>query len=233
MARYTVVYGDFLDRLDEVNLLRSKAGRLARNKNAVACGAEIQALCRACIVLLSSHIEAYVKELGEHTLDKIYEKEVGRSKIAIQFFYHISKDKIENIKNGSNSEKIARNVHSFVSSDAAIWSTVGKFPVPISATDFNKGFSNPKFDKIKTYLSRFGYSEFRYEFFKTLGSSAQFMIGNLDQIVDTRNAIAHGDPSATKTPKEVEQMIDTAKSFCRYTDSLFSAWCGKNLCKIR
>jgi len=233
MSRFTPVYGEFVDRLDEIILLRSKAAALARTTLAVRHRAEISALCRGSVVLLSSHIEAYIKELGEHTLDAIYNNEVCRSKIALPFFYHLSRARIENVRNGSQPAVIAEHMKSFVESDAAMWGTHGRFPAPIPAQEFNGGFSNPKFDKVKAYLGRFGYQSFRQDFMRKLGRAAQPTITGLDQIVDTRNSIAHGDPAATKTPAEVKEMIELAKVFCRTVDGTFAEWCSANICSIR
>lgn len=233
MPRYTPIYGAFVARLEEIYLLQSKASALGRTKSAVRHGAEISALCRASVVLLSSHIEAYIKELGEHTLDEIFKNGVCRSNVSPLFFYHISKERIENIRSGSDPEKIAGNIRKFVEVDSQMWEPLGGFPTPISASEFNKGFSNPKFEKTTAYFSRFGYSKYRQDFFGKLNSRGQTVINNIDHIVDTRNSIAHGNPNATKTPAELYEMIDTAKIFCRTTDSIFSKWCGDNLCKIR
>lgn len=233
MARYTPVYGAFVVRLGEVDLLRSSAAALGRKRTAIRHGAEISALCRGAVVLLSSHIEAFVKELGEHTLDAIYDNQVCKSKVALPFFYHLSKDRIESIRNSSSAEKIAEHVRIFVQDDAQMWGVLGNFPRPITTVEFNTGFSNPKFDKVKAYFGRFGYVNFRRDFFRELGRNAQPTVNAIDQIVDARNSIAHGDPAATKTPQELTEMIYAAKLFCRNSDNVFANWCGINLCRIR
>lgn len=233
MARFTPVYRDFSQRLDEVELLRRQAAKFERSRESIQRSPEISALCRGAVVLLSSHIEAYVKELGEHALDSIYAKAVCRSKLAPQFFYHISKEKIEFIRSASQPDKIAHHVQSFVDNETSVWRTSDPLPAPIPSRVFNKGFSNPSFDKVKAYFGRFGYTKFGGDFFRTLGRDAQTTANNLDQIVDARNSIAHGELSATKTPSEVKLMIETAKVFCRTTDQIFGYWCRKNLCSIR
>lgn len=233
MSRHTPIYSEFVARLGEVSILRSRAAALSRGKNAVRHGAEISALCRASVVLLSSHIEAYIKELGEHTVDAIYYKKTCRSRVSPIFFYHISKGRIENIRSGSDPERIAGNIKNFVEVDAKLWESLGEFPVPISASDFNGGFSNPTFDKAKAYFGRFGYSDYKRDFFAKLGRHGQATKNNLDHIVDTRNSIAHGDPNSTKTPEEITEMMNTAKLFCRTTDDIFASWCRKSLCSIR
>ncbi len=233
MARFIPNYGDFSERLNEVKILRKKAAKLERSKDSFSHGDEISALCRGAVVLLSGHIEAYVKELGEHTLDTLYLKKVCRSRLAPQFFYHVSRELIDSIRDASQAERIALHMQSFVDSDITYWSKTSPLPTPISSETFNKGFANPKFDKVKAYFGRFGYTEFRRDFFRELGRDAQTTVNSLDHIVNTRNSIAHGDPSATKTPLEVRGMIDTAKSFCRTTDTVFARWCKGQLCPIR
>lgn len=233
MARFTSVYGDFSKRLDEVGILRRKAAELERSRESFRRGPEISALCRGAVVLLSSHIEAYVKELGEHTLDSIHSKAVCRSNLAPQFFYYVSKDTIEAIRDASQPDKIAKHMQRFVDHETLFWKDSTPLPAPVPSQAFNKGFSNPTFDKVKAYFGRFGYTDFRRDFFRVLGREAQSTANNLDQIVDTRNSIAHGDLSATKTPAEIKAMVETAKTFCRSSDEIFGNWCKDNLCSIR
>lgn len=233
MPRFTPVYGDFSERLKEVGILRRRAAALERSRTSFRHGHEISALCRGAVVLLSSHIEAYVKELGEHTLDSLHSKEVCRSRMAPQFFYHISKVHIEAIRDASQPDGIARHIQAFVDNDARFWENTDPLPAPIPSQVFNKGFSNPTFDKVKAYFGRFGYADFRRDFFREMGREAQTISSNLDQIVDTRNSIAHGDPAATKTPSEIKAMMETSRAFCRATDKVFGNWCRNHLCTIR
>lgn len=233
MPRYTSVYRDFISRTEEVHLLRKKAGALERSKYSHRHGDEINALCRGAIVLLSSHIEAYIKELGEHAIDKIYVKAVPRSKIAVQFFFHISRDKIESIRSTEHPDKIANHVFNFLNADGDLWNRHDQLTRPIPVEMFNSGFASPKFDKVRAYFWRFGYVDYKTDFYRKLGRDAHQIERNLNLIVATRNLIAHGDPSATKTPSEVGDMADLAKVFCRVTDDLFGGWCKGNICVIR
>lgn len=233
MARFTLVYGNFTQRLDEVGLLRKKAAEFERSRDSFRKGPEISALCRGAVVLLSSHIEAYVKELGEHTLDSIHARSVCRSKLSPLFFYHMSKESIDRIRSASQPEIIATGMQDFLSREARFWNNIEPLPAPIPSDVFNKGFSNPSFKKIKSYFRRFGYIDYRRDLFRELGREAQTTVNNLDQIVETRNSIAHGDPLATKTPTEINNMISTAKNFCRASDMVFASWCKEHLCPIR
>lgn len=233
MTRYTQIYSDYTSRLTEVSLLRKKASALERSSRSLLHGPEISALCRASVVLLSSHVEAYVKELGEHTLDAAHQQSIPRAKAAPQFFYYVSKEKIESIRNSTQPDAIARSVQAFVDSDILHWQSTGLLHGPISSTAFNSGFSNPKSEKVRSYFGRFGYTDFRRDFMRALGRKGIIIEQGLDLIVNTRNAIAHGDSSATKTPSEVKEMEDNAKIFCRTVDQIFSSWCRAYFCRIR
>lgn len=233
MPRYTTVYGEFVSRIDEVSLLRRKAAALERSSSSLHKGPEISALCRAAVVLLSSHIEAYVKELGEHTLDSAHQKAVHRSKLAPQFFYYVSRERIENIRTSGQPETIANHVKALIDSDLMHWQGDGAIHGPIASQEFNAGFSNPKFDKVKSYFGRFGYTDFRKDFMRVLQHRGTLIEASLNTIVDTRNSIAHGDPAATNTPAEVKEMESVAKEFCRTVDLVFARWCKSALCSIR
>jgi RiboL-PSP-HEPN len=232
MARYTSPYRQFLTRLDEVELLRNYAAKMERT-NAVGLASEINAFCRGSIVLLSSHVEAYVKEVGETALDAFFRRAVDRKCFSSQTFYHISKDVIDEIKDTSDPIKLADKIFGFIDTDVTYWSKAGPFISPIPPERFNKGFANPKFEKVKAYFNRFGYSDYRLDFYRQLRADAQPTENMLDHLVDIRNSIAHGDPSATKTPTDLKEMISIIRRFCRVTDDIFSSWCKKQFCTIR
>jgi hypothetical protein len=232
MGRYTISYGQFLERLDEVHILRKSAANKER-ENAIKHGKEIRALCRASVVLLSSHVEAYIKELGETALGAFFSKRISRENLPSSIFYFISKDVVSEISTSSEPDKIGEKIFEFLELDLVFWSKEGPFPNQIPSERFNKGFSNPAFGKVSKYFGRFGYREYRHDFNRRLTSDSLHTIHTLDHMVDVRNNISHGDESATKTPSEVVAMVKTVTLFCRTTDDAFSDWCKKNHCSIR
>jgi hypothetical protein len=204
MARYTTAYSSFVERLVEVETLRRFAFQKEKS-DPVGMGHDIRALCRGSIILLSSHLEAYIKELGELALDSLFEKSVPRNNLSARFYYHISKNMLDEIKETSDPDKIGEKIFEFLHSDQIFWSRDGSFPEYIPGERFNKGFANPAFKKIKAYFNRFGYSNYKSELASRLRANFQPTINMVDHLVDTRNKIAHGDPTATKTPMEVKE----------------------------
>jgi hypothetical protein len=232
MARYTSAYSSFVARLDEVETLRRFAAVKERT-DPIGLRNEINALCRGAVVLLCGHLEAYVKELGEVALESMTLKSVPRTNLASRFYYHISKDLIKEIKDTSDPQGIANKVFDFVRSDLEFWSRTGGFPHTIPVARFNKGFASPAFSKIRRYFNRFGYGSYKSDLQARLMANYLPTINMVDHLVDTRNKIAHGDPSASKTPAEVTAMISMIRSFCVSTDAVFASWWKTSFCPIR
>jgi hypothetical protein len=232
MARYTSAYSSFVNRMGEVELLCRFAFKKERH-DPVNLRNEVNALCRGAIVLLSSHLEAFIKELGELALDSMYEKTISRSKVAPRFFYHISKKFINDIHDASDPDKKAEKVFSFIDNDIDYWSKTGPFPTQIQADRFNEGFSNPSHNKVRVYFKRFGYYDYNYDLSHRLSARHQPTINMVDHLVDTRNKIAHGDPLTTKTPTDVRDMKSIIQCYCMETDSVFANWWKSQFCSIR
>ena len=232
MTRYTETYGSFIERKREVLVLANSAAIQLRISGA-GKQMEANAMCRGAVVLLSSHLEAYVKELGELLLDRIYQRKVSRNRIPEQFYYHISKEKIEAIFELRDPQKIALKIFDFLGSELNHWSKDGNFPIRIPAEEFNKGFSNPAFDKIKKYFNRFGIDVFEAEFKRKQKENSQIIINSINHLVQTRNNIAHGNITETKTPLEINELVEKVSIFCRFTDEIFSKWCSVKYCAIR
>ena len=232
MSRYTSAYSSLSLRLEEIKILLHLA-RKRETSDAVSFRKEINALCRGSIVLLCGHLEAYVKEVGEVALNSIFAKKVDRKRVAPQFFYHISKDLLDEVQDTSDPARIAPKLFTFLEQDYLFWSQVGSFPTVLPVDRFNKGFSNPGFKKIQSYFNRFGYSLYKKDLAIVLKASYQPTINMVDHLVDIRNKIAHGDISVSKTPQDIEDMMKIIREYCRTTDIVFAQWCRSNLCSIR
>lgn len=232
MARYTTAYSSFVMRMDEVKTLTRLASEKER-KDPINLRNEINALCRGAIVLLSGHLEAYIKELGELTLDSMHGKRITRDNIDSRLYYHISKNFIDELKDTNDPTRIALKLFDFIDRELCYWSRSGPFPQPIPIEHFNKGFSNPAFGKIKDYFKRFGYDEYATDLAYKLQALYQPTINMVDHLVDTRNKIAHGDPLASKTPQEIKGMFAIIQRYCVETDSVFASWCKVRICSIR
>lgn len=232
MARYTIAYSAYVRRVAEVGLLTGRAAALER-EDAVGNTAQINALCRGGVVLLSSHVEAYVKELGEILITAFTSNAIDRQDIDRRVFYHISKTHFDSIRDAADPAKVASAMFEFLATQQDYWNGNGPFTQQIDASSFNRGFSNPSFKKIRTYFNRFGFEEYSGQLKAKLRSQYLPYTNMVNHLVEVRNKIAHGDLSATKTPREVDEMTTILRGFCQATDSVYGDWCKQKYCSIR
>ena len=211
MSRYTSAYSAFVERLNEINIILRLARQYER-RNPIDNAEKINALCRSATVLLCSHIEGYTKELGELTLGRIVENGVCRSKISNLIPLYASRDLVFEIKETSDSEKLAEKIALLFARDLALWEQEGAHPQPISEDRFNKSFSSPSYQKIASYMGRFGYKTFKKDLGKALQSDFNAARNWIDHIVDIRNKIAHGDANTTKTPTDLLDALPVVKN---------------------
>ena len=233
MARYTEAYSGFVGRLPEVDVLRKLANEHLRSAGPLKGGEVVNPLCRAGVVLLSSHIEGYVEDLSEVILRRILEKKTPKQTLSGRFLYYFSKDVIDEISKTRDPDKISEKVRRLFERDEDIWCSKEKFSEELPVDRFVSGFSTPRFDEIRRFIARFGYKSYRRDLGRRLQASFQACIRMVDNVVDQRNKIAHGDAVTTATPADLENMMSLVRLFCRSTDVVVGNWFKENGCPIR
>ena len=234
MARYTTAYSRFVDNLKEVQELYKLANKQVGGVGIFdGSGAVRDALCRSAIVLLSSHIEGYIENLADVILSRIVEKQIRKEKLSPQFLYYLSKDLLDNIRDTEKPEGIAKKVKKLFSRDYHIWSESDFFEEDLRIDLFVSGFSNPKFIRIRKFFARFGYGEYCRDLERSLKSNYPACMNMVNNVVDQRNKIAHGDVTTTSTPQDLVDMLNLIHLFCRSTDEVIGNWFSKLGCPIR
>jgi hypothetical protein len=218
--------------LAEVRLIEFEAATLER-RDPVANGARVSALARGGLVLLSSHLEAYVKGLVEETLEQIHRKQVPLQKLPKRAFYFATQDLLREIGQTSDPEKIGEKLLALQMRDGDNLRAVGPLANPFDWDVFEQGFSTPKIKYIAKFLKRVGYASLRADLSQRQTVEFQVITNSVDHLVDTRNAIAHGDQAIKKTPSELRDLRHKVQRFCRDLDDSYCSWCSAELCAIR
>ncbi|MBX3057821.1 MAG: hypothetical protein KF770_15255 [Anaerolineae bacterium] len=233
MPRYTSAYSGFNRRLGEVETLL----RMARDSALLLPSpnnlARTNALCRSGVVLLSSHIEAYIEDLSEIALSHIVHLKVPKSMFSPRFRYYLSKDLILDIKNTNDPDSIADKIDRLLQRDNHIWGQISHFSQDLSPDIFHGDFSNPTHIKIRKLFARFGYSQFQYDLERFLAADFTPLSNMVNQVVDQRNKIAHGDFATAGSPSDLNDMIRLSKSYCRAVDKVVADWFKQQGCPIR
>jgi RiboL-PSP-HEPN len=233
MPRYTAAYQALLQRLSEIEALNRLARRHSVKLGVKQDAATANALCRASIVLLSSHLEGYVENLADVILQRIFQRALSKQKLAPRFLYYFSKDLLDELYDTRDPDKIAMKMKVLFQRDGDIWSTNGAFGAQLPSDRFIADFSNPSFEKIKRFVARFGYNDYTGDLGHLLKANYQPCINMVDNVINQRNKIAHGDAVATATPGDVADMLRLMRQFCRATDDVVCNWFKKTGCLIR
>lgn len=233
MPRYTVAYSDFIRRLEEVETLLRRAQEASRYPATAGNISFVNALCRSGVILLSSHIEGYVKDLGEIAVERIALRQLPKAKLGGGFRYYFSRDLINEIKNTREPSQIASKLDALFSRDGHIWSPDPHFTGSLSTTIFLGDFANPSHERIKKFFRRFGYEQYNDDLARRLRADYNACSNMVDQVVKQRSAIAHGDMVMTGTPTDLDQMIRLVKQYCRETDRVVGDWFRAQRCAIR
>jgi len=232
MPRFTAAYSGFTQRVPEIWALYKLALKASvihahTNKN------KVSALCRGAVVLLCSHIEGYIEGLGVLALDRIVLKEVKKSSLGGSFPYYFSKDIIDEIRDTGHPQRISNKLRALMDRDSDIWSSAPVFLQTLPSDRFIHGFASPTTKEIKKLFRRFGYTKYLNELGGLLKQVYLPCINMVDQVVDQRNKIAHGDFIVTTTPSDLKSMVDLVHIFCRGTDQVVAAWFTSKGCPIR
>ena len=233
MARYTEAYSDFVKGVEEVRTLVRLAKAESRAKGPLENAPTARALCRAAVVLLSSRIEGYVEDLAEVIVCRIVEKDVPKRLLSPRLRYYCSKDVIDEIRDTKDPDKVAEKIVTMFRRDEDIWCDEDSFQEELPFERVVAGFSTPRFREIRKFIARFGYRGYKDDLECQLRADFGPCINMVNNVVEQRNQIAHGNIGASSTPLDVTAMLDLVQVFCRTTDVVVGNWFRSVGCPIR
>ena len=233
MARYTQAYREFLGRVGEIDAIIQLALQLSRPRASTDEARRGRAVCRGGVVLLCSHIEGYIEDLAEVIVDRIVQRQLRKDKLSPTFLYQCSHDLIAQIRETSDPERIAPKVKDLVRRDQDIWNDEDLFVQPLPHDRIVAGFATPNTEKIRKFWGRFGYTHYDGDLRSQLRADYAILTNMVDQVVDQRNKIAHGDHIVTGTPSDLRNMTTLVTKFCRTTDDVVARWFRGQGCSIR
>lgn len=232
MGRYSVAYSSFIRRLDEIEAILAIARELPRPFSAPN-SPRVNALCRGGIVLLSSHIEGYVEELGSLAVDRLARDNVSKAAMPLAFRYHLSQDLIDDIREARDPTVIATKIVEFWTRDGHIWDNTPQFGVPLSIDAVLSKFATPRHENIRKFFRRFGYDNLDSQLRNRLRQDFVICKNMVDHVVDERNKIAHGDFVTAGTPQDLHDMSRLVKVYCRNLDHVVGDWFKSRGCPVR
>jgi len=204
--------------LEEVRALRKLSpvrDTLARGPKASTARAH----GRASVVLLSGHYERYIRALNEEALAWFKFQDVKSSQVPDEIKLRHSKVTIDKIATASwNNRK--QMLIDFSMNDSLLWDDSAT-PALLDHTKVLY-MKSPKSEEVKKFFAMYGIPDiFAKATRKTHRRSHLWL--KLQEMVDKRNNIAHGDFTTEALPSEIMSYIDSVGKFCETADRVFSA----------
>lgn len=234
MTRFTLAVSRFDERIKEVNHLKLMARRYSAMKNLLNNKDRVDhnnALVRSATVLLSSHIQGYIEDIAEVTLERLIYDEVSANLIPDSLRFFATRSAIEAIRETKDPDTTIKRIRNVNQYHEKIIKLDGFVDPSFLDSEYKNGFSNPTIEEVRKFLSRFGINDFDGQMGNRLKNEWPIVSNAVNQIVDRRNKIAHGDVQATLTVNELEAYIKLAKKFVRTTDRVITSSFRKKGCK--
>ena len=147
--------------------------------------------------------------------------------------FYLSKDIVTSISDSKKPETTALHIIRLWQRDNALWDSTAPFPPTFHKDAFIADFANPNHKSISRYLRRFGFNSYPAEVARLLGPDFFLCRQAIDDMLEQRNKIAHGDPLATSTIPELDVMVKRVKSYCRTADCCSATYFRTKACPVR
>jgi hypothetical protein len=229
--KYSSAFIDFRLRCKEVKALANLA-RTFETFGDMESMFKANALIRSATVLLSSHIQGYVEILGVCILQSMIDNKVKSDVLSDNMRFYLLRKEIKSIHETKSKIKLVEKIRNLHSEKASKILNSNFIDIVYLEEDHKYGFANPKYDEIKNYISRFGFSSVDSALKSKLASRHQILINILDTIVDRRNKIAHGDYQATFTVIELESYIASSDLIVSHIDRSCTNWFRTKGCRF-
>lgn len=192
-------------------------GRAARSSLIAATGASlrlVRAVGRARVVLLSSHFERYLYAVNEEAVLFLNDQRVAASALPEILKLLHSKSLIDEMAE-TGWERRSEKLVNFISGDGWLWSTAGAGT--LSHERLLAWMTAPKPDSLLRYYRYWGINDIFGAVTRTPFARSKLWLG-VQELVDQRNKIAHGDLTAQATQADIQRYVESVRTFCKRAD---------------
>ncbi len=177
------------------------------------------ALQRACTVLLCSHLERYIYSLNEEATDWLNSSSVPAARLPEPLLLIQSKSSLEEIAQQDWIHR-AGKLRAFSSRQTQFWQEGATVDSLVAA----ETIAWMKAPKTPDLIRLFGYYGIDDIFQRITRKDRTFreLKRDIQELVDSRNGIAHGDATVQPGHLEVTRYLGAVQRFCERTDKKLS-----------
>lgn len=185
----------------------------------------VRAINRASVVLLSSHLERYVRAVNEEAVAQVNQVTIVGSMLLERFRLQHSRDAIEMMLE-TQWDNRAIQLCGFVLTDAWLW---GNAPKGNLEADRLVGWmKSPLPDRINRLFELWGILDVFGKVTRRPHTRARLWM-KLNELVEKRNNIAHGDATTTATYQDVSSYLAAVRTFCLRADGVLARALARKL----
>ena len=173
---------------------------------------------RAQIVLLSSHFERYIYAANEEAVSALNSASLASASIPERIRLLHSADLVDSIAKTGWDRRTAQ-LTKFITDEAWLWSTGGEGTLKHERLLTWMKAPVPK--NLVRYYNYWGIEDIFSSATRTPHTRAVLWLG-VQELVDVRNNIAHGDYTAQATQQDVGRYMETVATFCARADRLLA-----------
>lgn len=173
-----------------------------------------RAVARAQVVLMSSHFERYFYSMNEEAIGFLNATGVPARQLPVPVRLLHSKQPIDDLAEIA-WERRESKLGEFVASDAWLW---GAHSAGVLAhSRLLTWMKTPKPDSLVRYYRYWGINDIFAAITRTQQTRNRLRLG-IQELVDKRNSIAHGDMAAQAAQTDIERYLASVRSFCKRAD---------------
>lgn len=211
MSTKLAAYDDFIKSMTELNHLlgvRSVSPLVRRTDESIQLE---NAIHRACLVLLVAHFEGFAKSALSEYVDEVCSVRPPARKMPPAFLELFTRDRIQEIASLPPGVDRVHRTRKLFTAFSALWDQDRSIdPQVISAKILARQMTSLKPDVLRESFSLIGIEDIIADSASRLqaaGLSVRVDV-KLEEIVNKRNLIAHGDYSIKPTSTDLEEYIE-------------------------
>lgn len=182
-----------------------------------------RALARAQVVLLSAHFERYFYAVNEEAISYVNSHGVQGGQLPQTMRLLHTKQPVDELSEVA-WERRAEKLEAFITSDAWLWNA--GLSGNLNHSRLLAWMKAPKPENLVRYYRYWGIEDIFTEVTRKQVTRSRLRLG-IQELVDKRNNIAHGDVLAQATQSDVERYVDSVRSFCKRADRRLGKMLGQ------
>jgi len=178
-----------------------------------------RAIGRACVVLLSAHLERYIHAINEETVNVLLTAGVQSSSVPeLIRLLHLRQpiDELARTQWTGRGSKL----RDLMERESALW-IPNAVPTALVHDRLVEWMRSPQCEEILRYFKQWGIDDIFSAVTRQPHTRAYLWL-KLSELVNKRNNIAHGDPTSEATQADVRNYRQAVTKFCASADSVLS-----------